>query len=172
MPGIDLIGNAFADFPAELQAAIAGAEQPGLGDGPRDQPLADLLSRQKQSDLFAAISSDRHDKILSGLWLLAGDIHRSHTISQDLPDSDGSFLHGIMHRREQDFGNSKYWFRRVGSHPVLQQIAAQVGDLYSDPFDFIDTCQQAVRKGGDLAQQCIDAQWIEWQLLMRQIIEG
>ncbi len=53
-------------------------------------------------------------------------------VSQSISDAPGSFWHGIMHRREGDFGNSHYWFRRAGAHPAMEAIA---GD---DPHASID----------------------------------
>ena len=50
----------------------------------------------------------------------------SHDVSQDLLSADGSFLHGIMHRREPDYPNAKYWFRRAGDHPCYPGLAGQV----------------------------------------------
>ena len=55
------------------------------------------------------------DGCLAGLWLLHGFLDESHEISQSLKTSEGSFWHGIMHRIERDFWNSKYWYRQVGS---------------------------------------------------------
>lgn len=171
MPATDMVGGAFSVFPNDVQAAIVAAPLPSLGEGPSDDGLRQILNNRKQSEWLASVPPQCHREVLSGLWLLAGDLDRSHTISQDVPSATGSFLHGIMHRREGDFGNSKYWFRRVGSHPVLPQIAEHAGDIYADPFDFVDSCQHAVRSG-DLLQQCQQAQWIEWQLLMQHILSG
>lgn len=155
-------------FSSELKAAIVAAELPGLGDGPVNPQLTDILDSDIESHLGDLPSGDSNE-IISALWLLAGDIDRSHDISQDLPSAEGSFLHGIMHRREGDFGNAKYWFRRVGNHSVLSDIAGEVGDLYSDPFDFIDQCSQAVRTGEN-KEGCQNAQWLEWQLLLTHLL--
>jgi hypothetical protein len=56
--------------------------------------------------------------ILAGLWLWHDGLEESHRISQNLHDATGSFWHAIMHRREGDFSNSKYWYARCAGHPV------------------------------------------------------
>src|SRR4029079_11488334 len=66
----------------------------------------------------------------AGLWLAFDFLDESHAISQDLETAGGSFWHAIMHRREPDASNSKYWWRRVGEHPVfasLTEAAARLG---------------------------------------------
>ena len=101
---------------------------------------------------------------LSGVWLLCDYLDESHTISQGIPSSSGSFWHGIMHRREGDFSNAKYWFRKVGDHPVFEKLAAAAGQSEWDPFAFVDACQQAVRGQGD-AERCRQLQQAEWEAL-------
>ena len=113
--------------------------------------------------------------VLSGVWLLHDFLDESHTFSQAIDTPEGSFWHGIMHRREGDFSNAKYWFRNVGDHPAYSQIATRVAEeveggegLLSngdwDPFDFVDACQSALRTG-DQAAACLHAQQIEWEVL-------
>jgi hypothetical protein len=83
---------------------------------------------------------------LSGLWLLHGFLDDSHEISQSIESKEGSFWHGIMHRLEADFGNSKYWYRKVGGHDVIGQIAERHADY---PYGFVDACEHAADVGGD-----------------------
>jgi len=153
-------------FSSDLAEMIEKATLPSLGDGPDNADLANLLATDDPASHLAD-AGPRQAELTSGLWLLAGDLDRSHSISQDLSSAEGSFLHGIMHRREGDFGNAKYWFRRVGDHPVLDQISQQTDPTYSDPFNFADNCQDAIQAQNDVdLEKCVQIQWIEWQSLM------
>ena len=74
--------------------------------------------------------------MLAGLWLWHDALDESHTISQGLHDATGSFWHAIMHRREGDFSNSKYWYTRAAGHPALAALAMQAGPiLANEPAD-------------------------------------
>ena len=73
-----------------------------------------------------------------------------------------------MHRREPDAFNSKYWWRRVGSHPVLEQLrdrAPEVGYAYSTPEAFVDFCERARGSGSAEEEIAKRVQQLEWQLL-------
>ena len=64
------------------------------------------------------------DLVKSLFYLWNDDLDASHDISQEVKTQDGSYLHGVMHRREADYGNSKYWFNRVGRHEVFKSLPA------------------------------------------------
>ncbi len=127
----------------------------------------------------------------SGLWLIHDFLDESHELSQSIQgrgsDRNGDYWHGIMHRREPDWGNSKYWFRRVGDHPIFFDLAVIAGRLLHgsglaeagqwsrslgtssnwDPFAFVDLCQNAARDpGSELAAVARRIQWAEILLLL------
>lgn len=106
------------------------------------------------------VDNDQAQCCLSALWLLYDFLDESHTISQAVATAEGSFWHGIMHRREGDFSNAKYWFRKVGAHPVYAEIA----DGW-DPYEFVDACQAAIRDGGEAVDRCRQLQQVEWERL-------
>ncbi len=173
MPKLEAFATeAFASLSADLLDAIETAELPGLKDGPANPSLAAMLTAPDLQTSLGGSAAPRADECRSGLWLLAGDIDRSHSISQGIHNSEGSFWHGIMHRREGDFGNSKYWFRRVGEHPVLVQIADLAAGQYVDPFQFVDRCSGASRDDEDEYAACQQLQWLEWQALMAYCVCG
>ena len=176
MPQLDSFAQSdFDSLPPELAAAVVEAEMPDLGEGTVAESLTQLLQNAEVLDSglrfpsggTVDLSRSKASLSLAGFWLLAGDLERSHSFSQELPCRDGSFWHGIMHRREGDFGNSKYWFRKVGNHPVFDQLADLTGGTYQNPFDFVDECSSAARKrSSDAYQSCMMTQWAEWQALM------
>jgi hypothetical protein len=58
----------------------------------------------------------------AGLWLLFDFMTESHDISQQIATPSGSYWHGILHRREPDAFNAKYWMARVGEHPISPEL--------------------------------------------------
>ncbi len=133
---------------------IEKAPLPSLSAGPVCRELANWLKLSS-----GELPSLMTPSAIAGLWLLAGDLDASHAISQDDHSPEGSFWHGVMHRREGDFSNAKYLFRRVGRHEVFVQLART---QYGDPYRFVDRCEQAV----DPSDPSLMAlQWLEWQHL-------
>lgn len=151
-----------------LRVAIENAPLPSLGVDQVDQGLAELLGGELLTELSLSAAQR------SALWLLAGDLDASHEISQTLGSPLGSFWHGVMHRREGDYGNAKYWFRRAGRLPFYSALASAVDEdplanaaLTRGAWDaehFVDLCQRAARKPASLTEACRMAQWIEWQV--------
>jgi hypothetical protein len=65
----------------------------------------------------------------AALWLLFDFMTESHDISQQIATPSGSFWHGILHRREPDAFNAKYWMARVGEHPVFPELLNDAREL-------------------------------------------
>jgi hypothetical protein len=138
-----------------------------LGAGVPDRAARGDLSRLSVQTGFAhtiVVDPDMASCCIAGVWLLHDFLDESHTISQSIETPSGSYWHAIMHRREGDFSNAKYWYRRVGQHPVLEAISGQIGQLY-DPFAFVDRCEAAIRGKSADRDACLDIQQAEWELL-------
>jgi hypothetical protein len=99
---------------------------------PGARPLLDSLNPDNVLSKPAHSRSDAA-AMLAGLWLWQDWLSESHQISQSLATSTGSFWHAIMHRREGDFGNSKYWYSRCSDHPAIATLTAAAADVIN-PF--------------------------------------
>jgi hypothetical protein len=106
------------------------------------------------------LTYSRKPLVLGLLFLWHDHLNESHEISQDLETAEGSLLHGMMHRREPDYWNSKYWFRRAGTHSIHEAMTQPVREFLDqsnapevacavlgsgkwDPLGFVDACQHA-----------------------------
>lgn len=141
-----------------------------LGPGSENQSALGALRQLSVAEAFAhtTLADDEMARCtLAGVWLLHDFLDRSHSISQGVETATGSYWHGIMHRREGDFSNAKYWFRRVGAHPALVDVesaATALGYDRWDPYDFVDACESA-SAGGDRSL-CEQVQQAEWEILL------
>ena len=112
------------DYGQACQHVIPRDEPNELGPGTPARERRDQLHGLDSAALFGDRGVVDHDMAaccLSALWLRNDFLDESHQISQSIETATGSYWHGIMHRREPDFSNAKYWFRRVGSHPIRHQ---------------------------------------------------
>jgi hypothetical protein len=160
-----------ADLPPAIAALWGKLPLAALGPG---KPRAEL--RGELETALLALPADRDPDRLAacraGIWLAFDFLDEAHTISQDLHTSEGSYWHAIVHRREPDAWNSKYWWKRVGRHPVFTELAPAAAALgYAgrgtdwDPDAFVDACE-AHRGKGDATEEVLRrVQRAEWELL-------
>lgn len=189
MPELDLLDCSRLD--EELSRLIQAAQPlPLTQESPCEKTSVECRKVIKQLHLNDSCAA-------AGLWLLARQWDRSHEISQDQHNMDGSYWHGIMHRIEGDYWNSKYWLRQINSHPVRQQLVKTIGQhadqliqsVKSAPGCSIPDLSQlnspdSVSRGlVDLVEKAVTKQtgwtciaqkicWWEWQLLFQFSLTG
>ena len=169
---------------------------PLLAEQPFDAELSRLLESTSAVELLggAALKDQgMAEGVRSGLLLWNDDFEASHTIAQGIDTPTGSYWHGIDHRREGHAGaglqsnldNARYWFRRVGSHPVFERLYPEALERLEtepewrdqlsakgrwDPFLFIDWCQ-ASEQSQDARSEILElVQAAEMRLLLEYCI--
>jgi len=133
-----------------LKANVGAAYTRLTVEGPGNAQLLEKLSDLSAESVLARPVQNRDDAaaILSALWLWHDWLEQSHKISQSLQTDSGSFWHAIMHRREGDFSNSKYWYARCANHPILPTLVAAAGDVIN-PFPADKAILRITHRGWD-----------------------
>ncbi len=158
--------NGDSEFWPRLDRLITAPGLASLGPEARaGVQTVQALDAALDSTLSLEQLTPRARELIRGTLLLWHDhLDEAHAIAQDIEDRDGSLLHAIMHRREPDYGNAKYWFRRVGAHPVYSAVGAAASSLIRaqapewagrlvragalDAYAFVDACEAASDRDG------------------------
>jgi len=90
----------------------------------------------------------------AALYLWNDDVQKAHKIAQANPGPTGNLIHAILHRREPDYGNSKYWYDNIEEHPLYAEIRKEFSDW--QPNDFVDWCEEAANGKGSKKRE-----WLE-----------
>ena len=166
---------------------------PPLGPGQPDAAARSKLQAADTRKLFAHTAiraAMMAEACRAALWLYYDYLDESHRISQDIGSTTGSYWHGIMHRREPDYMNAKYWFRRVPRHPVFEELGDTARALFRthaetdphaeflehvqpwDPLAFVDLCEAIAKGKAHCEALARDVAMAEWRLLFTHCYEG
>lgn len=82
----------------------------------------------------------------AGLHLCNDSLDESHSYSQEIEDdAAGCYWHGLMHRMEGDYSNSKYWFYQARAHPAMLSIGSKAAQWMGSGIDRIAAAAQQDR---------------------------
>ena len=119
-----------------------------------------------------------HPAVRAAMWIYVDDLDAAHGPAQHLNTPAGSFLHAIVHRREGDFPNALYWYRKTGPHPVMSRIDLTGGGAGSgtevaayDPYRFVERVQKASENNDRANPALVSIQNKEWRALFAHLIE-
>jgi len=174
-----------------LEKIFTGNGLPNLGPLRRKTAWSSDLVLQSLDTIqgLKKLCHDRQELIRALALLWHDQLEPAHVIAQAIESADGAFVHGIMHRREPDYGNAKYWFRRVGRHAVFPHLAEKVGEVLQkmkaeelqrtlikggewDAFGFVDACEAAARERSDWTAPLTEVQRIETEELLKNLSQN
>lgn len=177
-------------LPPEIRQLLATPGLPELGSTRRPDTLspAKLRTQLKQVVTQFSLNQSTASLLESALLLWHDHLDESHTLSQDIHNADGSFLHAIMHRREPDASNSKYWWRRVANHGCFPELSEQAGRFLEqrgqmklaarllpedrwDPYAFVDACEEVRGRGSRESEATLrELQRIEMEVFLDHLL--
>lgn len=164
-----------------------------LGPDPRPGVLPAAALNERLTILFnqEATPATAQPAVRALILLWHDHLDAAHTLAQGIENADGSLVHAMMHRREPDYWNSKYWWRRVGEHPCFAQLAKRVGEFLRgkgevelaaklvpagqwDPIAFVDACDAAAGLKPDSArvQMLREVQRIEFETALASFLDS
>jgi hypothetical protein len=129
---------------------------------PLSWPLMHKIRDADDATLLGEVKGDAA-MIRAGLYYAVDALDPAHRIFQDEKSDLGTYWHGMMHRRESDFDNARYWFRRSGRLPFFPKLHRTAGEIWGlaarqsdwDPYLFTGECEQArfgAENGAELAK--------------------
>ena len=150
---------------ARFWERLATPEFPDLGPGPRSIVLSEVTLEIRLLELTCEFKlSVPTTELLTATALLYHDNHDpAHNRVEDRGDRDACLIHALLHRREPDYWNAAYWFRRVSGHPIYATAtpaviqAAQTPEARSvlerltlsgnlDPLALVQECERMAKR--------------------------
>ena len=144
--------NRYSDFVQRLLLHERTLDDP-LPKEPTDYELVIRLRETDDARLFGPVALQPAAPVglvRAGLFYYHNALDDSHKQAA-LDEGDlAAYWHGMVHRREGDFENARYWMRRAGEQPVFQEMQGRASDGAPhmgrqsnwDPFLFIHLCEQ------------------------------
>lgn len=138
----------------QYMEALGDRDCPGVDKSVRGSALSGAQVKKLNANLLDGLEMDGSDlRLMEAILLLWHDrLDDSHDIVQAMGHPEASYLHGMMHRREGDFGNAKYWFRRAQPFENqaefenlvvhnAEKLGVKIDGSHWDPAKFVDMCQ-------------------------------
>jgi hypothetical protein len=151
-----------------------------LGKLTPSEPLdRDLVRKIREADDATLVGEKQIGKagafalVRGGLLYALDALEPAHVIFQEAHGDLGSYWHGMMHRREADFDNARYWFRRAGVLPFFDRLHSAASEVSPDmarqsnwdPYLFTGQCEQARHGAEELVGEMRNLQRIEFDAI-------
>ena len=142
----------YSDFVLRLLLHERTLEEP-LPKEPTDYELVIRLRETDDGKLFDGallVPGAPVGLVRAGLFYYHNALEDSHQQAARDEGDTAAYWHGMVHRREGDFENARYWMRRAGEQPGFREMQSRSGDGSPhmarqpnwDPFLFTHLCEQ------------------------------
>ncbi|MEE9405531.1 MAG: hypothetical protein V3V20_11610 [Algisphaera sp.] len=139
----------------------------GPGTGSAYDAARDHVARAVADPIVAA-----HPNLIAGLWLHVDELARAHDAVEHVNTPTGAFWHAVVHRREGDFSNARYWYVKASGHPAMDRMDLTGGGAGSgtavatyDADAFVGRVEKAYARGENNAPALQSMQHKEWKAL-------
>ena len=113
-----------------LTSAFDRANPPALDRTKRVGTLSLKALRALTEPYLGGFDGPRGQVAQGLLFLWHDHWEEAHQIAQsDEGEADHDLLHAIVHRKENDFANSSYWFREAGHNPAFKLVEIRTTNL-------------------------------------------
>ena len=113
-----------------LTACFDRGNPPTLDRANRANTLSLKAIRTLTDETPAYFQGSRGQVALGLLFLWHDHWEEAHQIAQsDEGEAEHDLLHAIVHRRENDFANSAYWFRAAGQNKMFELLGLRTAKL-------------------------------------------
>ena len=141
------------------------------------EPLSTTLLLRVRAADDAAVSGgkaigDAGDFALvrGGLFYAIDALDDAHAFFQDAQGDLAAYWHGMLHRREGDFENARYWYRRAGVLPCFAALHRAASEFSADmarqanwdPYLLTGECEQARFGAEESVAQLVKLQRVEF----------
>jgi hypothetical protein len=193
-------GESIASWPMPDSLTFRDCRLPLLA--PRSPgPEGDWLREHLENFDFAEFGARPESRVdetarRAGFYQWHDFLDESHDLSQSIEGQGenqlGDYWHAIMHRREPDYANAKYWFRRIGNQPIWRELRHEADGILAkcsapqaprwrerlaagpkwDPFAFVDLCDEcAADETTELALAARRIQYTEMCMLVATALQ-
>ncbi len=109
--------------------------------------------------------------VRGGLFYAIDALHEAHALFQDAPGDLGAYWHAMLHRREGDFENARYWYRRAGVLPCFAGLHREASQFSADlarqenwdPYLLTGACEQARFGAEETVRELVRLQRVEFE---------
>jgi hypothetical protein len=110
-------------YPAFVSDILRNARSPRVSaqEPPPDKQLVKRIAAAEDREI-ATVDGPEAKCIRSLLLFLTGGLEQAHRIVQELSTTDAAYIHGMIHRIDDDFDNARYWFRRASMEAATAEM--------------------------------------------------